>query len=78
MKIDYDVVTEMAGHQENRGVQLMTAATDIFSKTKEKAMQVAVQGSFIQFNTVDELSSKLFDAAKSGFSIKVYDQVIGG
>jgi hypothetical protein len=78
IKIDYDVVTEMAGHQENRGVELVEAVKDIFFRAKEKAMEVAVKGNFIQFDTVDELSKKLVDAATSGFSIKVYDQVIGG
>jgi len=78
VKIDYDVVSEIAGHQPNRGVQLVEAARDIFHKVKEKAMQVAVKGEFITFNTIEELQSRLTTAAKDGFSIRVYDENIGG
>jgi len=78
IKIDYDVVSEIAGHQPNKGVKLVEAAKDIFAKVKEKAMQCAVNAEFIEFNTVKELEDKLFTAAKSGFSIRVFDEVIGG
>ncbi len=76
--IDYDVVSEIAGHQPNKGVEAVTAAKDIFSKCKEKAMQCAVKGEFIEFGTVAELQTRLVHAARSGFSIRVYDEVIGG
>ena len=76
--IDYDVVSEFAGHQPNKGVQLVDAAKDIFSKVKEKAMQCAVDGKFITFSTEEELSAKLAEAAKDGFSIRVYDEDCGG
>lgn len=76
--IDYDVVSEFAGHTKNRGVSVVEAARDIFSKVKEKAMQAAVNGVFISFNTVDDLQEKLSNAAKSGFTIRVFDELIGG
>lgn len=76
--IDYDVVSEFAGHQSNKGVKLVEAAKDIFSKVKEKAMQVAVKGDFIQFTTVDELATELEKAVKEGYSIRVFDEIIGG
>ena len=78
VKIDYDVVSEIAGHQPNKGVQLVEAATDIFGKVKEKAMQVAIKGEFIEFNTIDELMVKLENAAGKGFSIRCFDEVVGG
>lgn len=77
-KIDYDVVSEIAGHQPNKGVVLVEAAKDIFTKVKEKAMQCAVKGEFIQFETIDELQEKLSNAADKGFSIRCYDENIGG
>ena len=77
-KIDYDVVSEIAGHQPNRQVLVMEAAEDIFGRVKEKGMQCAVKGEFIQFKTVDELQQKLSQAAKEGFSIRVFDENIGG
>jgi len=76
--VDYDVVSEIAGHQPNRGVELVQATKDIFTKVKEKAMQCAVKGEFIEFETIDELQEKLAYAADKGFSIRVYDEVIGG
>lgn len=76
--IDYDVVSETEGHEENRGIQLVQAAKDIFSKVKEKAMECAVKGEFIQFKSVEELQNKLATAAQNGFAIRVYDAVIGG
>ncbi len=77
-KIDYDVVSEIAGHQPNRGVVLVEAAKDIFTRVKEKAMQCAVKGEFIQFDTIDELQQKLSGATDKGFSIRIYDENIGG
>lgn len=76
--IDYDVVSEIAGHQSNQKVKLVEAANDIFSKVKEKSMQVAVKGEFISFATVDELEEKLSKASFEGLSICVFDEVIGG
>lgn len=76
--VNYDVVSEIAGHQPNRGVVVVEAARDIFSKVKERAMQVAIKGQFIQFDTVDELQNKLEIASHDGFSIKVFDEDIGG
>jgi hypothetical protein len=76
--IDYDVVSEIAGHQSNKMVKVSEAAKDIFTKVREKSMQVAVKGEFISFTTVAELESKLTEAAGSGFSIRVFDEVIGG
>ena len=78
MKIDYDVVSEIAGHQPNRQVPMVEAVKDIFKKVKEKAMQCAVKGEFIQFNTVDELESKLKIACINGYSIRIFDEVLGG
>lgn len=77
-KVSYDVVSEVAGHQPNKDVPIIEAAKDIFNKVKKKAMQCAIKGDFIQFDTVDELMDKLAKAAKGGYSIKVYDEVIGG
>lgn len=76
--VDYDVVSEIAGHQSNKGVELVNAAKDIFSKCKEKSMQCALKGDFIQFDSVEELQNKLADAVKKGFNIRCYDENIGG
>jgi len=78
VKVDYDVVSEIAGHQPNKQVCLVEAAKDIFEKVKNKAMQCAVKGEFIQFTDVEELKGKLTNAVRSGYSIKVYDEVVGG
>lgn len=76
--IDYDVVSEIAGHQSNKGVKIVEAAEDIFSKVKNKSMQLAIKGEFIQFKTVEELQDKLSATAGQGFSIRVFDEIIGG
>lgn len=76
--VDYDVVSEIAGHQPNKGVVVVDAARDIFGKVKEKAMQVAIKGEFIEFDTIDELQEKLTNASINGFSIRCFDEVIGG
>jgi len=78
LKVDYDVVSEIAGHQSNKGVVIVDAAKDIFTRVKEKAMQCAVRGEFIQFDTIGELQEKLSGAAESGFSIRCYDEDLGG
>jgi len=77
-KIDYDCVSEFAGHQSNKSVLLQEAANDIYSKVKEKAMQCAIGGTFVNFETVAELEEKLWDAQVSSMSIRVYDEIIGG
>jgi hypothetical protein len=77
-KISYDCVSEFAGHQSNTEVVLETAAKDIFFKVKEKAMQCAVGGSFINFETIKELEEKLWEANVNNVSIKVFDEIIGG
>ena len=59
-------------------MELVKAAKDIFTHVKEKAMQCAIKGDFIQFDTIDELQQKLLLAAKNGFSIRVYDENRGG
>jgi len=76
--VNYDVVTQFSGHQPNKGVKLVEAAKDIFRRVKETAMQCAIKGEFIEFNTVDELQKKLQNAVVSGFSIRVHDENIGG
>jgi len=67
--VDYDVVHEIAGHQSNKGVKIIDAAKDIFKKCKENAMQCAVSGTFIQFDTIDELIGQLSSAMSGGYSI---------
>jgi hypothetical protein len=78
LKVSYDVVSEFAGHQPNKDVLLVEAAKDIFNKVKEKAMQCAVRGEFIEFDTIQELESELKTAVISGYSIRVHDENIGG
>lgn len=77
-RITYDVVSEVAGHTHNEGVELVSAAQDIFRKVKEKAMQCAVKGEFIEFRSINELQDKLSQASDGGFSIRVFDEVVGG
>jgi len=76
--VDYDVVTDISGHQPNKGVKLVDAAYDIFKRCKETAMQCAISGTFIEFKNVDELQNKLSAAVKSGYNIRVHDENIGG
>lgn len=76
--VDYGVVTELSGHQPNTGVKLVEAAKDIFSRVKEKAMQLSVKGEFLEFNKVDELIEILKSAVVSGFRIMIYDENYGG
>ncbi len=76
--VDYNVVSELAGHQENKGVQLIEAAKDIFSKVKEKGMQCAVKGVFKTFKSVDDLMDILMDAVHNNYRISVYDEDLGG
>lgn len=76
--VDYNVVSETAGHQKNIGVELKEAATDIFNKVKEKSMQCAFNGDFIQFASITELEEKLNSAVQKGYNITIYDENIGG
>lgn len=76
--VDYDTVSEFAGHQKNRGVSVKDAAQDLYKKVKSKAMQVAVKGVFINFDTIAELEEKLSDAVKNGFRIQCFDENLGG
>ena len=78
MEVDYEVVSENAGHMKNKKVDLKDAAADIFKRCKEKAMQCAVNAEFITFDDVDELMRKLERASISGCSIRVYDEVYSG
>jgi len=77
-KINYRVVSEFAGDRTHENVPILEAAQDIFNLVKEKAMEVAVQGKFLVFETVGELVKMLETAAKGMASIKVYDANYGG
>lgn len=77
-KVSYDCVSEFAGHQTFRDVEVVEAAKDIFAKVKEKSMECAVNGEYIAFQTIEELSGKLKDAAVKGVSIRIVDQNIAG
>jgi len=76
--VSYGINSEMAGHKIVEGVTVVQAADDIFPRVKEQAMELAVNGEFIQFENIVELQNKLASAAKSGFNIHVYDEIIGG
>jgi len=78
LTVNYDVVSEFAGHKSNTGVGLGEAVKDIFKLVKEKSMQVAVKGVFVSFETVDQLKAKLREAAIEGLSIRIHDENIGG
>jgi len=76
--VTYRVVSEFAGDKLVEKKPILEAAKEIFGLVKEKAMQCAVKGTFITFNTVEELTTKLEDAAIGGLRIKVFDEVFGG
>jgi len=76
--INYGINSEMAGHKIVEGVTVVEAAKDIFPRIKEQAMELAINGEFIQFDSIVELQNKLSQAAGDGFSIHCYDEVIGG
>ena len=78
LKVDFDVVSDTAGHQPNRQVPMVDAVNQIFGKVKEHAMQCAVNGSFIEFETVSDLQNKLAEAVKYGYSVRVHDENQGG
>jgi len=76
--VNYSINSEVAGDKRNINVPLIEAAKDIFKHVKEKAMQCAIKGEFIQFGSVKELQEKLSMAAQRGFTIHCYDEDIGG
>lgn len=76
--VNYSINSEIAGDKRNTNVPILEAARDIFKHVKEKAMQCAIKGEFIQFDNVDELKEKLSFAVKSGFTIHCYDEDLGG
>ena len=76
--VSYRVVSEHAGDKLIEKKPVLEAAKDIFGLVKEKAMQCAVSGKFITFNTVDELIKKLEEAVIGGMRIKVFDELFGG
>jgi len=76
-KITYTVVSETAGHKTEVET-LPVAAENIFKLVRNKAMECAINGEFIRFGMVDELQEKLRDAVGSGYSINIFDEVIGG
>lgn len=76
--VDYDVVSEFAGHTSNKKVKLVEASKDIFTKVKEKSMQLAIDGIFKAFNSIDELEKILIESISSKGNIKLYDEDIGG
>lgn len=76
-KISYDVVSEFAGHKHCEMVSVEEASRNIFSCCKEKGMQMAVNGEFMQFESIGELQGKL-EATAENVSIKIVDELIGG
>jgi len=76
--VSYSINSEIAGDKRNVNVPLVEAAKDIFKHVKEKAMQCAIKGEFIQFSTIKELQEKLTMAAQRGFTIHCYDEDLGG
>ena len=76
--VDYDVVSEFAGHQSNKGVQVANAAKDIFNKVKEKSMQMAVNGIFKTFDSIEELQDILVNTVRDGYSIRIVDEDFAG
>jgi len=78
MKVNYDCVSEFAGHQTNKEVEMDQACDDIFGKVKQKAMQLAVAGRFMNFETLEELKATLEKATANNASIRIYDENIGG
>ena len=76
--VDYDVVSEFAGHQSNKGVKVADAARDIFKRVKEKSMQMAVNGMFKTFDSVEELENILVSSISNHFSIRVFDEDFAG
>ena len=76
--VNYSINSEVAGDKRNTNVPLIEAAKDIFKHVKEKAMQCAIKGEFIQFSTINELQEKLSMAAQRGFTIHCYDEDLGG
>jgi len=76
--VDYSINSDIAGDKRNKGIPIIEAAKDIFKHVKEKAMQCAIKGDFIQFVSISELQEKLTIAVKNGWTIHCYDEDIGG
>ena len=76
--VTYDVAHRIAGHRKNKDVKLVEAVKDIFSLVKEKSMQVAIKGVFVQFETIQELTTRIKVAAIEGVSVRVHDENVGG
>jgi len=78
VKITYDKNSEFAGHQHNENVNIVQAVEDIFKEVKENAMQLAVGGEFMEFDTMDSLKPILVKAHEDGARIWLCDENIGG
>jgi len=76
-KAEYTVVSDVAGHKTVTET-VPTAAENIFKLVTKKAMECAINGEFMRFNTVDQLQTQLQQAVNTGYSINVYDENIGG
>lgn len=72
--VDYNVVTEMSGHQPNKNVKLVDACKDIFKRCKEGAQQLSVSGIFKEFDTIEELKIILENSVQNGFTLTCYDE----
>lgn len=78
MYVDYNVVSEFAGHQTNQKVKLADAARNIFKQVKEKSMQMAFGATFRSFDTIEELEELLKTAVKEKYAITIYDEDYAG
>lgn len=76
--VTYDVADRIAGHRKNKDVKLVDTVKNIFHLVKEKSMQVAIKGVFVQFETIKELTDRIRSAAIEGVSIRVHDENVGG
>jgi len=76
--VSYGINSEIAGDKRNKDIPLIEAAKDIFAHVKEKGMQCAIKGDFIEFDSIEELKTKLVNAVEKGFSIHCYDENLGG
>ena len=74
MTVDYNVVTELAGHQKNKGVSLAEATKDIFARVKNQGQQVAVNGTFRLFDTLEQLETILIEAVTNKKNVSVFDE----
>jgi len=76
--INYDVVHDVLGHQENTNVPVTKAAENIFKLIREKAMECSINGVFVSVETVKDLEDKLTVAAKENKRVSIHDEVTGG